>query len=156
MRVLRNLAVHFHQIMLCDLVVSCHRTNATIIWCCTEQDRETRVLEVLNQEEQVHPLYQVMINVMTLILRFSDASSKKILIWIQNHSSFKLSNFYMTSINRNYVTKYFCYITDVERLSQEISHASIAPKFIRDTTAYWYKRDITRDQVILTFQIIGV
>ncbi|XP_039270244.2 tensin-1-like isoform X1 [Styela clava] len=39
---------------------------------------------------------------------------------------------------------------DVNRLSAELSQTTVsaAPKFIRDTTSYWYKPDITREQAL--------
>lgn len=43
-------------------------------------------------------------------------------------------------------------ISDSEKLSYELSQTSIsssnAPKFIKDTTSYWYKPDISRDQAL--------
>nr|XP_026691547.1 tensin homologue isoform X2 [Ciona intestinalis] len=40
-------------------------------------------------------------------------------------------------------------VSDIEKLAHEVSQANIAgtpPKFIKDTTAYWYKPEINRDQ----------
>jgi len=41
------------------------------------------------------------------------------------------------------------FVADIDRVSNDLSNSSItgAPKFIKDTTAYWYKPEITRDQV---------
>ncbi|XP_076822845.1 uncharacterized protein LOC143469149 isoform X2 [Clavelina lepadiformis] len=42
-------------------------------------------------------------------------------------------------------------ISDIEKLAHEISQTSLTgapPKFIRDTTAYWYKPEISREQAL--------
>nr|CAB3267156.1 tensin homolog [Phallusia mammillata] len=43
-------------------------------------------------------------------------------------------------------------ISDIEKLTHDMAHAGLngnsPPKFIKDTTSYWYKPDITRDQAL--------
>ena len=48
----------------------------------------------------------------------------------------------------------FCFFLEVDQLTRDLSGSNLSgatPKFIKDTTSYWYKPDITRKQVCYNY-----